>query len=52
MMRPSERLRLWRLRLWLGVMSLLEARGLEDSGLYLWATRRAAGCNSWRRWHS
>ena len=50
MTRPFERLRIWRLKFWLRVMAALETRGLDETEFYYWATRRAAGCNSWRRW--
>lgn len=43
-----DRWRLKRLRFWLRLMLACEQRGLTDSEIYYWLTRRAAGCNAWR----
>lgn len=37
-----------RLKFWLRCMQALERRGLEETPLYYWLTRRAMGCNPWR----
>ena len=36
-----------RLRLWIGVMGLLEVCRAQETAVYLWAVRRAMRANTW-----
>jgi len=44
-----DRLRLKRLRFWLSLMAACERHNLTDCEIYYWFSRRASGCNAWRK---